>query len=507
MPRLPFDPSRAAGAPRAPADSAQARPLSVSQLATLIDNAMRDHLPAHLRVLGEIGQFRQRTHWYFDLKDADAVISCVMWQSAARKLPFTPATGRQVLAVGRVEFYPPQGRTQFMVDRLEPVGEGALDLALKKLVEDARALGWLDDARKRAPRLLPRRVAVVTSAGGAALQDVRDTAARRCPCVRLSLVDVRVQGPAAAAEIARALRRLARLHDELGIDTIILTRGGGSMEDLWAFNDRELARAIVESPVPVVAAIGHETDITLAELVADVRAATPTQAAMRALPDADALRHQLDASARRMAALLSRRVRAGDDRLAAVTRHARLVGDHLIRSRSHHLERLAARIERVRPANLHAQRAARLDVAAARLAAAARALLARHDLTDARARLHAALARALHDRRVSVESAARNLDLVGPVAVLKRGFSVTLTPDGRAVRSIADAAPGQLIRTRLPDGAFDSRVLSPDATDTPCDAPLRPVSPAGRREVQRPPSRSAQRSKSPDHQGQGGLFS
>ncbi len=486
MSRLPFDPQRAPGAKRATPESGEARPLSVSQLSAIIDHALRDHVPAGLRVAGEIGQFRARTHWYFDLKDADAVIACVMWQSAARKAGFTPSPGQQVVVSGRVEFYPPQGRTQFIVDRIEPAGDGALDLALKKLVEEVRALGWLDEARKRALPMLPRRVAVVTSASGAALQDVRDTVARRCPSVQLCLVDVRVQGPGAAGEVTRAVRRLGAMHAELGIDTIIVTRGGGSKEDLWCFNDRELARAIVESPVPVVAAIGHETDVTLAELVADARAATPTQAAMRAVPDAAALREQIRSASRRLAGGLTRRVRADEQRLASLVRHARVVAMDLVRRRAHRTERLAARLERHRPSAVYAERTTRLQLARARLEEAMRARLDPDRVDDTAGRLAQVVARAVHDRRLAVEAAARNLDLVGPPGVLKRGYSVTLDADGRAVRRLEDVPPaGQVVRTRLIDGVFASTVRSSEAGD---DADAGPIAaaPAGRRDVPKP---------------------
>ncbi|MFN7021149.1 MAG: exodeoxyribonuclease VII large subunit, partial [Phycisphaerales bacterium] len=215
MSRLPFDPSRMTPREKPAAQASEVSPLTVTQLASLVERALGDNLPATIRVIGEIGQFRERTHWYFDLKDQDAVISCVMFASAARKVGFVPRVGQQVVLSGRVEFYGRQGRTQFMAEKLQPVGEGALDAAFRRLCEELRGLGWFADERKRRLPVLPRRVAVLTSRSGAALQDVLDTARRRCPSVPIALIDARVQGEGAAAQLAQAVRRLSAVHRKL----------------------------------------------------------------------------------------------------------------------------------------------------------------------------------------------------------------------------------------------------------------------------------------------------
>lgn len=482
MSRLPFDPSRMP--PREASSPKPAEPshLTVSQLSTLIERALTDHLPATLTVVGEIGQFRERTHWYFDLKDSGAVISCVMFASAARRVGFVPRVGQQVVLTGRVEFYAKQGRTTFMAEKLRPVGEGALDAALRRLVEDLRSLGWFADERKRPLPLFPRRVAVLTSRSGAALQDVLDTARRRCPAIPIAVIDARVQGEGAAEQIATAVRRISTRHRQLAVDVLLITRGGGSMEDLWCFNDRALAEAIVKCPIPVVAAIGHETDTTIAELVADMRAATPTQAAMRIFPDAAALRSQLGAMHSRMGALLSRHLRAERDRLRAVSRHpfltdpGALISDRrddmaddarrmsnaaqtaLLHARAR-LDRAAVRLERHRPSEVYARRDARLRIASDRLRAAAETLL---------------------DRRLNtIDALGRAIGLVGPHSVLGRGYSVTLHDDGRVVRSARDVSPGQTVRTRLADGDFGSTVQG----DAPRFAALPPAAPAAPRPV------------------------
>ncbi len=481
MSRLPFNENDIKGAAPSRASSSAPKPdhLSVSQLAILIDHALKEKLSTGLKVVGEISRFTDRTHWYFDLKDSGAAIACVMWQSAAKKAGFTPEPGQQVLLTGRVEYYQPYGKTQFIVDKMEPIGAGALDLAYRKLVEELRALGWLDESRKRPLPMLPRKIAIVTSRTAAALQDVLDTIARRCPSLPLALADVRVQGDGAAAEIAAAIRNIGRRHIALGIDAILVTRGGGSREDLWAFNERIVAEAIVHSPIPVVAAIGHEIDITIAELVADVRGATPTQAAMRIAPDAAALRRQLSSTGARLGSSLARQVQLESERLRSASRHSiftdpiRLVDEkqdeladkvrdlqHALREKlqtaTRTLDDRARTLDRHRPEAVYARREAALTHAAARLSTG---------LTNHLARRTAAL-----------DSAARSLDLIGPHNVLKRGYSMTLRADGTIIRSAKDPHAGEHIRTQLADGSFTSIVTPEGSTQTP----LRPAPPSPR---------------------------
>lgn len=480
MARRKFDPSRMTGA--APKAAETVRPLSVSELAWMVDGALKAGLPKSVRVVGEISNFTDRTHWYFNLKDADAVVSCVMFATAARHVSFKAANGQQVVASGRVEFYAKQGRTQFYVEAMEIVGAGALEARLRALVEELRALGWLDAERKRPLPTFPRRVAVVTSRTGAALQDVLDTMKRRCPAVDVALVDVRVQGEAAAPEVAAAIRWLSREHEKLGIDAVLVTRGGGSIEDLWAFNERIVAEAIVKSAVPVVAAIGHETDVTLAELVADERAATPTQAAMRLTPDRAALARQLDRTASTLTGEMVRRFQAARRelveraRLAPAMRH-RLARQHAV------LERLAARLARVRPEAVYAARRAAVQRVADRLEHGFTRHLAEAGRQHSeRARLLEVAMRArLERQRDRVTQAERELAIIGPDNVLRRGYSVTFGPDGLALRSPSQVRAGDEITTRVAEGSLRSRVSgaseqSPAAMPTPLPARPTPVS-------------------------------
>lgn len=444
--------------------------LTVSQLTRLIDETLKDHVPRPIRVVGEVSGLRDRSHLYFDLKDADAVISCVAFANVARRISFEMTNGLEIVVSGRVEHYAKQGKTQLYASKIEPVGAGALEQAFRKLCEDLRALGYFDPSTKLALPTFPRRVAVVTSRTGAALQDVLDTIRRRCPAVEVAVVDVRVQGDEAAGEIARAIHGLERVQQREQIDAIILTRGGGSMEDLWAFNDREVARAIVECEIPVVAAIGHETDTTIAEIVADARGATPTQAVMLLTPDGAALTEQVDALAARLRGCVRHAVELGTRHVESLAarpsirdprrlvkagveqvRSAALVTSSAVRTsvadRRGRLEALASRLERHRPVAQLGVRATRLEVAAASLKRALALRLARQV-----------------DR---VEMAERELRAVGPISVLERGYSCTTTESGSLVRSRQDVRPGDIVRTRLADGSIVSRVVGGASSGKP----------------------------------------
>ncbi|MFO0873313.1 MAG: exodeoxyribonuclease VII large subunit [Phycisphaerales bacterium] len=399
MSRLPFDLNRAAGAAPVGPAAGSASALSVSAACDLIRRVLEDGVPSPLRVVGEVGGLSQRNHWYFSLKDAGAVLSCVAWQSAAAKFGFVPRDGEEVVAVGHVSHYAPQGRTQFYVTRLEQVGAGRLAARFRAMCDELRALGYFDEERKKSLPLLPRRIAVITSRSGAALQDVLDTARRRCKAVELLLVDVRVQGDGAAEQVARAIAFVDRHRRRLGIDAILVTRGGGSMEDLWTFNERVVADAVFACGVPVVAAIGHESDTTVIELVADVRAATPTQAAMRLVPDGSELRRQVDHQAERLRLVEERLLGRARQRLELAARHELLRGPQVVLGRHaqrtellrrtlvaatreliatwrRDLDRAAAALDRIRPSTAAAHARGEVALVRSRLRSAIAARLA-----------------------------------------------------------------------------------------------------------------------------------
>jgi exodeoxyribonuclease VII large subunit len=261
---------------------------TVSQVTSLIKAALEEAMPAKMVVAGEISDWKihySSGHCYFSLKDESAVLPCVMWASDFKDVKFRPENGLAVLAKGFIDVYPPQGKYQFYVERLEPAGVGALQLAFEQMRKRLQAEGLFDEKHKRPLPKYPMRIGILTSESGAALYDIKDSIHNRWPCARLFLYPVPVQGEGAAEEIAAALRYVNRHNNKLKLNVLIVGRGGGSLEDLWAFNEEVLARAIFASKIPIISAVGHEVDITIADLVADARASTPTKACVIAVPD------------------------------------------------------------------------------------------------------------------------------------------------------------------------------------------------------------------------------
>ncbi len=425
------------------------------------------------RVQGEIANISKRGHWYFSVKDAGAVLSCVMWQSDAARAVYDPREGDGVVVTGRIKHYAPQGKTQLYASKIEPQGVGALEQRFQQLVRELRGLGYFDESRKKPLPEFPRRVAVITSKTGAALQDVLKTAAERCPAVEFIVIDVRVQGDGAAEEVARALRAINRMAERMAIDAVIVTRGGGSREDLWAFNERVVADAAFALRVPLVAAIGHEVDTSVIELVADQRASTPTQAVMKLLPD--------------LASLAERRGRIAHDLRNAMRWAMQAKREHLAQlAASSALESPALRLAhlRARLAGLEARsRSAmgailvderrNLDAVAARLIAntpAARAAAARAALAALRPRLARAIANALGQSRRDTINLERRLRSAGPAETLSRGYAIVTTADGSLLRSIAVAPVGTLLNLQLSDGNLPVRVEIPEALRKKKDA-------------------------------------
>jgi len=331
--------------PGMPDDEADPRPgrrpetaLPVSEVNAAARELLEESFPP-LWVAGEIANWRQvgSGHCYFSLRDEDAQISCVMWRRNARRLPTEPEEGMEVCAHGQISLYEVRGTYQLMVRELQARGEGLWRLAFEKLKKKLAAEGLLDDARKRPVPRVPSRVAVVTSRSGAALRDVVSVIRRRAPWTDVLVSHCRVQGEEAAPEIVAALERVGRRDD---VDVVILTRGGGSVEDLWAFNEEPVARAVAASPIPVISAVGHEVDVTIADLVADVRAPTPSAAAEVAVPEAETLRAEVRGLAGSLADGLRSRVRRGRER-------ARRGSERLVESARRRLERARGRTERL----------------------------------------------------------------------------------------------------------------------------------------------------------------
>lgn len=447
-----------------PADLSAARAREVyspSALTRFVRDLLEDALPL-IWVEGEISNFSRPAsgHLYFTLKDATAQVRCAMFRPRSTWLRFRPADGQRVLARARVSLYEARGEFQLIVESLEDVGEGALQRAFEQLKAKLAAEGLFDSAHKRPIPPLPRRIGVITSASGAAVRDVLSVLARRFPLVEVDVLPVPVQGKEAPPAIVAMLAAAAQARR---YDVLLLTRGGGSLEDLWAFNDERVARAIRGCPIPVVSAIGHETDFTIADFAADLRAPTPSAAAELLVPDARAVARTLA----RERAQLQQQIRR-----ALEMRSQKL--DHLLARVD--AQRPQARLARARDrlSSLHRRLLDRTrggaERRAARLAQLRTRLLAQHPSArlarDAEAvrsgaeRLRAGILRGLERRRARLTELARTLHAVSPLATLERGYAILLEREsGRVVRSVGQAQAGAALRARLADGEIALRVV------------------------------------------------
>ncbi len=460
---------RAGGPPQAGAtgdlfERAAPRPWSVAELTRALRNAVEPKF-RDVWVAGEVANLRRQAsgHLYFSLKDDEAVIGAVLWASQARRLKFRLDEGQEVLARGFVEIYPPHGKYQLVVQEVEPRGAGAMALLLQQVKERLQADGLLDPARKRRLPFIPRRVGVATSPTGAALRDFLRVLHGRFPSLPVLIAPCRVQGEGAAASVVSALRALCRAR----VDVVVVTRGGGSQEDLGAFNDERLARAIAACPVPVVSAVGHEVDVTVADLVADVRAATPTHAAQLVAP----VRDELAAALRSLTGRAERATLSGLEgrrREIRALRAELLDPKHLLSPERHRVDDLvhrAAAAVRGRPRGGRQ----RLDALRARLGRQE----PRRRVREVLGRMEAATRRlgawqAAYFRRegLRLERLGARLQPANVAKLLARGFSLVLR-DGKLVTRSADAAPDDAVRIALAEGWLEARVTGRDGGDDP----------------------------------------
>lgn len=501
------------GAPQVPPKPAgpSREVLSVSQLTHIIEYALQTGVPPTVHVHGEVSNVNlhgSSGHLYFTLKDENSCVDCVMWKSDRARMKFDLLDGHEVLATGGIQVYPVKGKYQLYVRRIEPMGKGALELAFRQLCDKLEKEGLFAPERKKPLPAFPLRIAMVTSRNTAALQDILKVF-RRFAFLKLMLFDVPVQGDGAAERIASALRALSRRAERhpAFIDVIVLARGGGSLEDLWEFNEEIVARAIVASRVPVVTGIGHEIDTSIADLVADHHAHTPTEAAQvitanwrTAAESLDAARLRLRRGARNLVQEARQRLelaaregffRRPTDRINHLRqqlddreRSLQLAMGHRARLLRRRIEALDDRLRLRQPHALIARLRARLVALDRRLVRGTESIVRRggedvsrlaslliechpqHEIALSRQRLGQlerrvalAMSSALKRQTMRVEALAAELQAVSPTAVLKRGYSITtLKRGGAVVRSTSDVKSGARIITRVTDGEIESVV-------------------------------------------------
>jgi exodeoxyribonuclease VII large subunit len=433
---IPFGQRPGAGreAPRRP------RVLSVREAVELANRALEQGVSL-IWVEGEVSNLvlARSGHAYFTLKDQNAALPCAMWATSLRRVRFRIEEGQRLRVLGRMGIYTSSGRFQLYIERAEPAGLGELTLALEQLKQKLAAEGLFALERKRPLPTWPRIVGVVTSPSGAAVHDIVKVVRRRMPTPIL-LSPAKVQGPEAPHELTLALRRICRVP---GVDVIIIGRGGGSMEDLWAFNHEGLARAIASCPIPIVSAVGHEVDVTICDLVADRRAATPSQAGELVVPDRDAVLARLRDRERRLLRNMERRTLELGARFHAVSKRIERWGQTWVRRERDQLAALAQRLEAVHPRARIAAERRRLHELERRLVRAGRALTV--------------------DLRPRLARAAGKLDALSPLSVLARGYALVADQSGQLIRDAAQVTSGDALTIRLARGELDVAVTRVDA--------------------------------------------
>ena len=390
--------------------------LSITQVSEYIRRNMdMDPLLSGVAVRGEISNYKiyPSGHHYFTLKDEGASLKCVMFRSSAQRLRFMPENGMKIIAMGKISVYPRDGAYQLYCSALALDGVGDLHTAFEQLKAKLQKQGLFDSSHKKELPKIPQKICIITSEAGAAVHDMLRIINRRYPLTKVVLLPVRVQGMEAPSEIAAAIR-YANFHRLA--EVLIVGRGGGSIEDLWAFNDEEVAKAIFDSVIPVISAVGHEPDVTISDFVADVRAATPSNAAEIVVPDQDAFRQALDVLTERMTSVIKRRLQTSRERLAAFSSASALKSPTgYIENRRKSLQLLSEKMQ-----------SASVKIASV--------------------------------KKQSFISLTAKLDAMSPLKVLSRGYAVAKSVDGSVVRLVEQVNCGDLIRLRVSDGSFSAIV-------------------------------------------------
>lgn len=418
---------------------------------------------------GEISNFTHHSsgHMYFTLKDKDSRLKCIMFASHNQRLPFIPREGAKVMARGNISVYERDGNYQFYVTAMQPDGIGSLYLAYEQLKTKLETEGLFAEGRKRPIPRFPRAIGVITSPTGAAVRDIIITLQRRHPSIPIYVFPVLVQGTQAAPSIVKAIESMNRFGE---VDVLIVGRGGGSLEELWAFNEEAVARSIVASLIPVISAVGHETDFTIADFVADLRAATPTAAAELAVPHVAELQQQLARQRHRLEQSLRMMVQSRKEQFQRVRRSPFFVHPRkYLLDQAQRLDRLQERLQ-LRTLRLTERGKARLERLQTQLAGqhpGEQTAFAAKRLQGNAKRLEQAMGASLKERRFQLHSAIRQLDALSPLKVMARGYSLVYDEqEKRLIKSIADVQPGDLVRVKVADGQLDCHVWSMKGEDS-----------------------------------------
>jgi len=410
---------------------------TVSQINSVIKEILENNLPSRLAIAGEITNWSiaRSGHAYFDLKDENALLPCVCWRSKLDRLKFEPENGLAVIAKGYIDVYSPHGKYQFYVESMRPAGVGALQLAFEQMVKRLEAQGLFDDVHKKPLPAYPQRIGILTSESGAAVHDIKDSIQNRWPPAKLFLYSVPVQGEGAAEEIAAAIRDVNRRNKELKLDILIVGRGGGSLEDLWAFNEEVLARAIFDSRIPIISAVGHEVDTTIADLVADARASTPTKAGVVAVPDMQEVLQHVHYLKEKLHSQLELLVRSAEQQSDELCIRLESSVKHLLTDTRNRLYAIAEQIRKIEP-----HRSLRKKTV---------------DLNNLQNQANAAITAIINECRMQLTAQTNRLAGLNPKSILQRGYTITTNKKtGLLVRRPEDVRIADCIITELADENF-----------------------------------------------------
>jgi len=410
---------------------------TVSQINSVIKEILENNLPSRLAIAGQITNWSiaRSGHAYFDLKDENALLPCFCWRSKLDRLKFEPENGLAAIAKGYIDLYSPHGKFQFYVESMQPAGVGALQLAFEQMVKRLETQGLFDDAHKKPLPQYPQRIGILTSESGAAVHDIKDSIHNRWPPAQLFLYPVPVQGEGAAGQIAAAIRDVNRQNKKLKLDILIVGRGGGSMEDLWAFNEEVLARAIFDSEIPVISAVGHEVDTTIADLVADARASTPTKAGVVAVPDMQEVLQHVENLKNRLVSKLKFLLHSAEQQSDELCIRLQSSVKHLLTDTRNKLYAIAEQIRKIEP-----HRSLRKKTV---------------DLNNLQNQANAAITAIINDCRMKLIAQTNRLAALNPKSILQRGYSITTNKKtGLLVKRLKDVQIGELLNTELEDENF-----------------------------------------------------
>ena len=434
--------------------------LSVSSLNSMARSLLESNFPAVI-VEGEISNLAVPSsgHWYLTLKDKSSQIRCAMFVNRNRMVRFKPENGKQIIARGRLSIYEGRGDYQLILDGMEEAGDGALQRAFEQLKRKLHDEGLFADENKQQMQSHYQHIGVITSATGAAVQDILSVFARRFPATRITLLPAVVQGAGAADEIARAIERANTLAEKLGLQALIVGRGGGSLEDLQAFNEERLARAIFASELPICSAVGHEVDFTIADFVADLRAPTPSAAAEQLSPNQEDYFELLLSTSAQFKSAISLAIKQGRQQLTWIAKQLKHP-DRRLQEQTQNLDRHDIRLRRALSSNIATQRTELTQMQRTLSANSPKQLLERNKLRLAagRGRLDQSLRSVLASHRSSLRTLSRSLNSVSPLSTLARGYSITVDSSSKVIRSTDDVKVGATITSRLGAGEIVSTV-------------------------------------------------